>query len=77
MERKRKSVLTYGAVGTCPVRLADAGSRVGVEGAVTGALLWTSALQDLTTDPSPAWVTVALAMMTGSVTRARRVRTVH
>ena len=66
-----KHVLTYGAVGPCPVCLTDAGSRVGVEGAVTGALLWTSALQDLTADPSPAWVTVALTMMTGSMTRAR------
>lgn len=72
-----KHVLTYGAVGSCPVGLADAGSRVGVEGAVTGALLWTSALQNLTVDPTPAWVTVALTVMTGSVTGACRVHTVH
>lgn len=72
-----KHVLTYGAVGSCPVGLADACSRVGVEGAVTGALLWTSALQDLTADPSPARVTVAVTMMTGSVAGALRVHTVH
>lgn len=70
-QNKVKCVLTYGAVGPCPVGLTDADSRVGVEGAVTGALLWTSALQDLTADPSPARVTVALTMMTGSMTRAR------
>lgn len=69
-EMKVKSVLTYGAVGPCPVGLTDADSRVGVEGAVTGALLWTSGLQDITADPSPARVTVALAMMTGPVTGA-------
>lgn len=74
---KVKRALTYGAVGPCPVGLADAGSRVGVEGAVTGALLWTSALQDFAADPAPARVTVALTVMTGSVTGACRVRTVH
>lgn len=68
-----KCVLTYGAVGPCPVGVTDTGSRVGVEGAVIGALLRTSALQDLTADPSPAWVTVALTMMAGSVTGAHRV----
>lgn len=75
--KKVKRVLTYGAVGSCPVGLADAGPRVGVEGAVTGALLWTSALQNLTVDPAPARVTVALTVMTGSVTGARWVHTVH
>ena len=72
-----KSALTYGAVGAGPVGLTDAGPRVGVEGAVTGALLWTSALQDLAADPSPARVTVALTVMTGAVARARRLHTVH
>lgn len=75
--KRVKRALTYGAVGSGPVGLADAGPRVGVEGAVTGALLWTSALQNLAADPSPARVTVALTVMTGSVTGARRVHTVH
>lgn len=72
-----KCDLTYGAVSACPAGLADAGARVGVEGAVTGALLRTVALHDLTADPSPARVTVALTVMTGSMTGARRVQTVH
>lgn len=72
-----KPVLTYGAVRAGPVGLADADPRVRVEGAVTGALLWTSALQDITADPSPAGVTVALAVVTGSMTRAHGVQTVH
>lgn len=74
---ERKCFLTYRAVGPRPLGFADAGPRIGVERAVTGALLWTSALQNLTADPSPARVTVALTMMTGSVTGARRVHTVH
>lgn len=77
MKRKVTRDLTYGAVGPCPVGLTDASSRVGVEGAVTGALLWTSALQDFAADPAPARVTVAVTMMTGSVTGALRVYTVH
>lgn len=72
-----KHILTYGAVGSRPVGLAHAGSRVGVEGAVAGALLGTRALQNLTADPAPARVTVALAVVTGSVTRTRRVHAVH
>lgn len=72
-----KPVLTYGAVRTRPVGLADADSRLRVEGAVTGALLRTSALQDVAADPSPAGVTVALAVVTGSVAGAHRVQTVH
>lgn len=72
-----KPVLTYGAVSAGPVGLADADSRVRVEGAVTGALLRTSALQDVAADPSPAGVTVALAVVTGSMARAHRVQTVH
>lgn len=72
-----KCFLTYGAVGSRPVDLADAGSGVGVEGAMTGALLRTSALQNLTADPPPARVTVALTVMTGSVTGARRVHAVN
>lgn len=74
---KKKPVLTYGAVSAGPVGLADAGPRVRVEGAVTGALLWTSALQDITADPSPAGVAVALAVVTGSMAGAHRVQTVH
>lgn len=77
MVRKEKQVLTYGAVGSRPVGLADAGSWLRVEGAVTGALLRTSALQDLAADAAPAWVTVALTVMTGSVAWARRVHAVH
>ena len=76
-EETVRRVLTYGAVGARPVGLADAGPRVRVEGAVTGALLGTSALQDLAADAAPARVTVALTVMTGSVTGARRVHTVH
>lgn len=72
-----KLVLTNGAVGAGPVGLADADPRVRVEGAVTGALLRTGALQDVTADPAPAGVTVALAVVTGSMTRAHRVQTVH
>lgn len=70
-------LLTYGAVGSRPVGLTDAGSRVCAEGAVAGALLWTGALQDLTADPTPAWVTVALSMMTGSVAGTLGVHTVN
>lgn len=44
---------------------------------MAGALLWTSALQNLTADPSPARVAVALTVMAGSVTGALRVHTVH
>lgn len=69
--------LTYGAVGPRPVGLADAGPRVGVEGAVAGALLRTSVLEDLAADPSPARVTVALAVMTRSMAGALWVHTVH
>lgn len=70
---RSKDTLTYGAVGPRPVGVANAGPRVGAEGAVIGALLRTSALQDLAADAPPARVAVALAMMTGSVTGARGV----
>lgn len=76
-EKKVKHVLTYGAVRPCPVGITDAGSRVRVEGAVIGTLLRTSAFQDLAADPSPAWVTVALTMMTGSMTGAQWVQAIH
>lgn len=69
--------LTDGAVGARPVGLADAGPRVGVEGAVAGALLRTSALQDLAAGAPPARVAVALAVVTGPVGGARRVGAVH
>lgn len=42
-----------------------------------GALLGTSALEDLAADAPPARVAVALSVMTGSMTGARRVQTVH
>lgn len=71
--RRSKDTLTYGAVGPRPVGVANAGPRVGAEGAVIGALLWTSALQDLAADAPPARVAVALAVMTGSVTGAHGV----
>lgn len=77
MKPKKKQNLTYGAVGSGPVVVADAGSRLGAEGAVIGALLGTSALQDLAADAPPARVAVALSVMTGSVTGARGVQTVH
>lgn len=70
-------ILTDGAVGSGPLVVADAGSRLGAERAVIGALLGTSALEDLAADAPPAWVAVALSVMTGSVTGARRVQTVH
>lgn len=69
--------LTYGAVGSCPVGLTDAGTRFCVEGAVAGALLWTSALQDFTVDSTPAWVTVAFTVVTGTMAGAGRVHAVH
>lgn len=77
MKPQKNQKLTYGAVGSGPVVVADAGSRLGAEGAVIGALLGTSALQDLAADAPPARVAVALSVMTGSVTGARGVQTVH
>lgn len=76
-EKKKKQALTYGAVGSGPLVVADAGSRLGAEGAVIGALLGTSALEDLAADAPPARVAVALSVMTGSVTGARGVHAVH
>lgn len=69
-EKEKKRFLTYGAVGSGPLVVADAGSRLGAEGAVIGALLGTSALEDLAADAPPARVAVALSVMTGSVTGA-------
>lgn len=76
-KQREKQLLTYGAVGSGPLVIADAGSRLGAEGAMIGALLGTSALEDLTADAPPARVAVALSVMTSSVTRARGVQAVH
>lgn len=76
-DKEKKQALTYGAVGSGPLVVADAGSRLGAEGAVIGALLGTSALEDLAADAPPARVAVALSVMTGSVTGARGVHAVH
>lgn len=75
--KKVKVHLTYGAVGPCPVGVADACSRVGVEGAVAGALFRTSVLENLAADPSPSWVAVALTVMASPMTRALWVHTIH
>lgn len=75
--QKNQTILTYGAVGAGPLVVADAGSRLGAEGSVIGALLGTSALEDLAADAPPARVAVALSVMTGSVAGARGVQTVH
>lgn len=68
---------TNRAVRPGPVLVTGAGAGVRVVCAVTGALVRTHGLGDLTVSSAPAGLTVALAANAQAVGRAERVYAVH
>lgn len=68
---------THGAVGPHPVGVAAAQAGVWYEGAVAVALVRALGSGELTVEPTPAGLAVALAVHTDAVVGTQRVQAVH
>lgn len=69
--------LTTGAIGTCPVGVAGAGTTLLKVGAVARALVRAHCLQDFTVVATPARVAVALAVDAHAVAGAGWVQAIR
>lgn len=69
--------LTHGTVGSHPVGIAAAQPSLWNKGAVTVALFWALGPGQLTVEPPPAWLAVALPVHTDAIVRTRGIQTIH
>lgn len=69
--------LTHGAVRSHPVGVTAAQPSVWYEGPVAMALVWALGPGQLTVEPSPAWLTVALSIHADAIVGTCRIQAIH